>query len=148
MSEYVSKWERSMRDQMSTLLDCKNPYKSPATEAYVTGVNILAVEYLIKKNDRDTYGKYIDILYSLSVTNLEHLQFLLSFNAHTSSLGAMITQGDYDRQVIELIGFLDAANEDNNNETEDGSETIKRKLNYKNYQHDYNVRVTKPKNKN
>ena len=34
--------------------------------------------------------------------------FALSFNMHTSTLGAMITQGDYDHQVRVLMDYLDS----------------------------------------
>ena len=91
-------------------MDCfkRDPYRSTLAEAYVTAVNILAVEYLIKTQDEETYGKYCDIVGELSIEELDDLQFELSFNMHTSSLGAMITQGDYDEQKRILIDYLDS----------------------------------------
>ena len=82
------------------------PYNNEAAEGYVTAVNILAVEYLIKTNNRAEYTRLIDILHLLDELELEDLQFNFSFNRHTSSLGAMITQGDYEYQREFLLGYL------------------------------------------
>lgn len=91
-----------------------NPYKNDATAAYVTDVNILTVEYLIKgrvfpeKNYYEyMYKKYYTILLNLNIEQLEELYRILSFNRHISSLGAMVTQKDYDDQAIYLLAFLD-----------------------------------------
>ena len=91
-----------------------NPYKNDATAAYVTAVNILAVEYLVKgaifpkKNYYEyMYKKYYTILINLKNEQLEDLYRILSFNRHISSLGAMITQKDYRDQVNDLLTFLD-----------------------------------------
>lgn len=84
----------------------RDPYCNRFAAGYATAINILAVEYLIKLQDKDTYGYYCDIVNDLSEDELDDLDFELSFNMHTSTLGAMITQGDYDEQVRVLIGFL------------------------------------------
>lgn len=85
----------------------RDPYKSNIADAYTTAINILAVEYLVKTNDRDEYARRVDQVYALTEFDLEILHIRLSLNSHTSSLGAMITQGDYDYQREELLYFLD-----------------------------------------
>lgn len=90
----------------------RDPYRSTLAGAYVTAINILAVEYLIKTQDEETYGKYCELVNELSDDELDDLQFDLSFNMHTSSLGAMITQGDYDEQRKILMDYLDGKMED------------------------------------
>lgn len=85
----------------------RKPYATLASEAYVTAINILAVEYLIKTHNQDEYGRRCEQIYKLDKDDLEELQLWLSINKHTSSLGAMITQGDYDSQREELFAFLD-----------------------------------------
>ena len=84
----------------------KDPYESAAAEAYVTAINILAVEYLIKTHNEAEYGWWCSKVNSLSETELESLQIHLSLNMHASSLGAMITQGDYEHQKEVLFDFL------------------------------------------
>lgn len=84
-----------------------NPYKNIVTEAYITAINILAVEYLVKTNNPEEYSRRINQVYKLTDEDLELLYIYLSMNMHTSSLGAMITQGDYDNQRDELMTFLD-----------------------------------------
>ena len=91
---------------MSTVR-CRNPYKNIVTEAYITAINILAVEYLVKTNNPEEYSRRINQVYELTDEDLEILYIWLSLNMHTSSLGAMITQGDYDNQRDELMTFLD-----------------------------------------
>ena len=76
-------------------------------EAYTTAINILAVEYLIKTNDREEYSRRCQQVYELTETELVVLDIHLSLNMHTSSLGAMITQEDYDHQRERLLYFLD-----------------------------------------
>lgn len=82
------------------------PYKSNEAEAYTTAINILAVEYLIKTNDREEYERRCEQLSDLSEDYLSVLHIWLSLNMHTSSLGAMITQGDYNYQRNSLLMFL------------------------------------------
>lgn len=89
------------------MLDKRNPYANDAAAAYVTAVNILAVEYLIKTDNEAEYGRLIDIVYKLDLGDLESLFILLDLNMHTSSLGAMITQGDYDTQKRILLEYLE-----------------------------------------
>lgn len=84
----------------------KDPYESAAAEAYVTAINILAVEYLIKVHNEAEYGWWCGKVNSLSESELESLQIYLSLNMHTSTLGAMITQEDYDHQKEILFDFL------------------------------------------
>ena len=76
-------------------------------DAYVTAINILAVEYLIKTDNREEYTRRINQIYELTENDLEVLHVRLSLNMHTSTLGAMITQGDYEDQREELLYFLD-----------------------------------------
>lgn len=76
-------------------------------DVFNAAVNILAVEFLVKANDRDTYSKYIDILYTFDEIDLDLLYILLSLNMHIDNLGAMITQGDYDEQKEKLLYELE-----------------------------------------
>ena len=92
---------------MTNELRPRNPYVNNVTAAYITAVNILAVEFLIKQNEPIAYSHYIELLYNASESDLESLFILLDTNMHTSSLGAMIMQGDYDEQKIILFDFLD-----------------------------------------
>ena len=84
-----------------------DPYKSMEADAYVTAINILAVEYLIKTNNVDEYAKRCEQVSNLDRDDLLVLYINLSLNMHTSSLGAMITHGDYEMQREHLLHFLD-----------------------------------------
>lgn len=83
------------------------PYKSNIADAYITAINILAVEYLIKTDNYEEYVRRTDQVYLLTEIELECLHIRLSLNQHTSSLGAMITKGDYETQREDLLYFLD-----------------------------------------
>ena len=83
------------------------PYVNNMADAYVTAINILAVEYLIKTDKREEYSRRINQVYKLTDDEFECLNIELSLNMHTSSLGAMITQGDYNHQLENLLYFLD-----------------------------------------
>ena len=85
----------------------RDPYCNEYAEAYVTAINILAVEYLIKHYNWDEYCKWGYVVNSLTDEDLICLQVALSFNCHTSSLGAMITHGDYEHQRERLMAFLE-----------------------------------------
>ena len=69
-------------------------------------VNILAVEYLVKRNDREQYSKYLEILYAFDDIDMAYLEIDLSFNKHIENLGCMITQGDYDYQKEILLSAI------------------------------------------
>lgn len=85
----------------------RDPYRNVETAAYVTAINILAVEYLIKTDNPGEYARRIKQVYELSEVDLSILHIDLDLNMHISSLGAMITQGDYDDQRDNLLYFLD-----------------------------------------
>lgn len=85
----------------------RDPFKSTYAGAYVTAINILAVEYLIKTNDFAEYSRRCNQVYALTSDELCALWYWLSINRHTSTLGAMITQGDYENQKENLFWFLD-----------------------------------------
>ena len=85
----------------------RNPYKNIETEAYCTAINILAVEYLVKTVNREEYSRRVEQIYALSEDDLTILHIDLSLNMHTSTLGAMITQNDYNTQREYLLHFLD-----------------------------------------
>ena len=89
----------------------RNPYVNGETEVYVTAINILAVEFLIKTRDEERYSHYCDIVNKLDDYDLELLWWELTLNMHTSSLGAMITHSDYDEQRDNLLYFLDHLDE-------------------------------------
>lgn len=83
------------------------PYINGAADAYCAAINILAVEYLVKTDNREEYSKRAKQVSELTNIELEMLDVSLSLNMHTSTLGAMITQGDYDTQREILMDFLD-----------------------------------------
>lgn len=85
----------------------RNPFVSVEADAYVTAINILAVEYLVKTDNHEEYSRRCDQVSNLTEDELSILWCWLSINRHTSSLGAMITQGDYDGQRDDLLYFLD-----------------------------------------
>ena len=89
------------------MIYARDPYKNVETAAYTTAINILAVEYLVKKGDRDEYSRRVKQVYELTELELDVLFLILDLNRHISSLGAMITQGDYDGQLEDLLDFLD-----------------------------------------
>lgn len=75
--------------------------------AFNAAVNILAVEFLVKTNDKESYSRYINILYSFDEIDYETLFIRLDLNMHLSNLGAMITQGDYNCQKEILFEMLE-----------------------------------------
>jgi hypothetical protein len=85
----------------------RDPYKNAETAAYVTAVNILAVEYLVKTHNPDEYSRRINQVYTLTEDDFVVLHVYLDLNMHISSLGAMITQGDYEYQREILLDYLD-----------------------------------------
>lgn len=85
----------------------RNPFISIEADAYVTAINILAVEYLVKANDEEEYGRRCKQVEELAEYDLAVLWVYLTVNQHTSTLGAMITQGDYENQREDLLYFLD-----------------------------------------
>lgn len=85
----------------------RDPYKSDIAAAYTTAINILAVEYLIKTDNREEYSRRVQQVYELTEDELVILDVYFSLNRHDSSLGAMITQGDYEDQREDLLYFLD-----------------------------------------
>lgn len=85
----------------------RDPYKSPMAAAYTTAINILAVEYLVKTYNWEEYSRRVHQVYELTEVELEILHIYLDLNMHISSLGAMITQGDYEHQREILLDFLD-----------------------------------------
>lgn len=89
----------------------RDPYKNFVTEAYCTAINILAVEYLVKTYDREEYDRRVQQVYELTEIDLAILHTYLSLDKHTSTLGAMISQGDYESQRDDLIYFLDYQDE-------------------------------------
>lgn len=83
------------------------PFNCIEADAYVTAINILAVEYLVKTQNPEEYSRRVHQVYELTDDELSVLWVWLSMNRHTSSLGAMITQGDYEYQRDDLLEFLD-----------------------------------------
>ena len=83
------------------------PFNCIEADAYVTAINILAVEYLVKTQNPEEYSRRVHQVYELTDDELSSLWVWLSMNRHTSSLGAMITQGDYEYQRDDLLEFLD-----------------------------------------
>lgn len=83
------------------------PFSCIEADAYVTAINILAVEYLVKTQNPEEYSRRVHQVYELTDDELSSLWVWLSMNRHTSTLGAMITQGDYEYQRDDLLEFLD-----------------------------------------
>lgn len=83
------------------------PFIHNEAEVYVTAINILAVEYLIKTDNKEEYIRRVEQVSGLTDYELTYLWVELSLNMHTSSLGAMITHGDYEHQKENLLNFLD-----------------------------------------
>lgn len=81
--------------------------KDEIREVIDASVNILAVEYLVKTDNREEYIKQIDKLFNRSIAELQCLHISLSLNMHIRNLGEMITQGDYERQKRNLFNFLE-----------------------------------------
>lgn len=77
-------------------------------EAWIAALNILAVEFLVKTNQPEKYQHYRDELDSLSDDNLTimHAYFDMG-NGHTTSLGHMLSHGDYDSLKETLFDLLD-----------------------------------------
>lgn len=86
----------------------RNPYVCYEAEAYVTAINILAIEFLVKTNDEESYLRWCNVLSKADLDDLAVLDVYLSVNHHVSSLGAMITQRDYEYQKETLFDFLSA----------------------------------------
>lgn len=74
--------------------------------AFNAAVNILAVEFLVKTDDRESYSKYINALNTFDEIDFEILYVSLSLNSHLNNLGEMITQEDYDYQKESLFTML------------------------------------------
>lgn len=89
------------------MLYARDPYKNPETAAYCTAINILAVEHLIKTNNPEEYRRRCKQVSALTEDELVILHIWLDLNKHISTLGAMITQGDYASQLEDLYNFLD-----------------------------------------
>ena len=85
----------------------RDPYKYPESEAYATAINILAVEYLIKTDNKYEYNRRIDQLNSLNWADLNCLWIELAFGIHASYLGAIIAHGDYEYMLGTILEFLD-----------------------------------------
>lgn len=69
-------------------------------------VNILAVEFLVKNNQPNTYSSYVELLYQFDDDDMSVLEIGLSLNMHIENLGAMITQCDYYEQKDLLFDYL------------------------------------------
>lgn len=85
----------------------RNPFSCIEADAYVTAINILAVEYLVKTQNPEEYSRRAHQVSELTDDELSVLWVWLSLNRHTSTLGAMITRGDYEYQRDDLLEFLD-----------------------------------------
>lgn len=78
-------------------------------DAFNACVNILAVEYLVKENNEELYGKYIDKLYKIFKNYNEKVCAFECWSIfyHIINLGEMITQDDYDSLKEELLDKLE-----------------------------------------
>lgn len=78
-------------------------------EVFNACVNILAVEYLIKQNNDELYGKYIKKLYYIFENHTKEqnkIEINFTLNNHIKNLGEMITQEDYEdlkRILLEIL---------------------------------------------
>lgn len=69
-------------------------------------VNILAVEFLIKTNDAESYSKWISIANTMDEVDNKNLYFTLALNRHINNLGEMITQDDYKSLKEDIFEYL------------------------------------------
>lgn len=76
-------------------------------EAWVAALNILAVEFLVKTNQPDKYTQYCEKLSALTDDELDILHIDLEINHHITSLGHMLSHGDYDWVKGALFEFLE-----------------------------------------
>lgn len=76
-------------------------------EAWVAALNILATEFYIKTNQPEKYTYYCEQLNKLDDTDLECLHIWLSLNRHITSLGHMMSHGDYEQAKDNLFEFLE-----------------------------------------
>lgn len=81
-------------------------YLSAEAEGYVAAINILAVQYLIKTPDVMEYSRLVDIVYGLTDEELNELDFYLSMDTNISTIGAVITNGDFDKLLKILLEYL------------------------------------------
>lgn len=85
----------------------RDPYRNRAACGYVTAINILAVEFLVKTDNKDEYARLCQEVYKLSEDELSDLGLIFDFNRHPSTLGAMITQRDYESMKEDLMEYLE-----------------------------------------
>ena len=92
-------------------IDDRFLYKGVIQEAYAAAVNILAAEYLLRHYHPDKYSEMIEKLHALTDDELVALYIKLSegdlLTHHISTLGAMITHGNYNSLWADLIDFLE-----------------------------------------
>ena len=80
-------------------------------EAWVAALNILATEFYVKTNQPEKYTYYCEQLNKLDDTDLECLHIWLSLNRHITSLGHMMSHGDYEQAKDNLFEFLEERND-------------------------------------
>jgi hypothetical protein len=76
-------------------------------EAWVAALNILATEFYVKTNQPEKYTYYCEQLAKLDDNDLECLHIWLSLNRHITSLGHMMSHGDYEQAKDNLFDFLE-----------------------------------------
>lgn len=86
-------------------------------EAWVAALNILATEFYVKTNQPEKYAYYCEQLSKLDDTDLECLHIWLSLNRHITSLGHMMSHGDYEQAKDNLFEFLEERSDENNDRT-------------------------------
>ena len=82
-------------------------------QAFVAALNILATEFYVKTNQPEKYSYYCERLSSLDDTQLECLHIWLSLNCHITSLGHMMSHGDYEAAKDKLFYFLEVNFDEN-----------------------------------
>lgn len=95
-----------MNEKKRTISDA-TVYSDIKHEGWVAALNVLATEFYVKTNKPERYSYYCDILNSLDDSELEWLQTILQINCHITSLGHMMSHGDYDAIKDQLFEFLD-----------------------------------------
>ena len=73
--------------------------------------NILAAEYLFRKNDREEYQRRITQLSEIQLNDelMYELHFRMALNWDYMNIGFMYTSGCFDKQLKILTDFLDAS---------------------------------------
>lgn len=89
-----------------------NPYVNSPTEGYIAAINILAIEFLCNRKDKNAYDSYVKILNSLSIHTMCDLWLTLRSIGPLESMGKILIDGNFETMKCRLIRYLDEIKED------------------------------------